>query len=180
MSIESQIYEHVYANVTDLVNFSLEYSEETSAPIHYEDVHGCTFVCPDCESSSFTYCKAGSLPIDSRYDGEYGIMMYRCPQCTAEYDTQEEARHCCLPKGGEDEEVFQCQDCHAIYDGIEELTPVLAEGIEWWVVSKALYQALDDMGEYTAAVEGTHYWGNLETTRPLKENASLLEALKSL
>lgn len=174
------IYENVYANVTELVNFSLEYCEEDSAPIAYSDVEGCAFVCPDCGSSKFMLAQAKNLPLESSYDEEYGMMLYQCPVCRAEYDTQKEARECCIPAKAEDEDVWKCQDCGEVFEDFSELIPCIPTDIEWWVVSKALYTELQAGMEYVAAVDGTYYWGNQDTKVPLSENSILLAALEEM
>ena len=179
-NIKDMIYSHVYANVTDLVNFSLEYCEEDNAPIAYSDIEGCAFVCPDSGSSKFTISKASNLPLESIYDKDYGETFYKCPVCKAEWDTPAEARACCVHKDALDEEVWQCQDCNAVFDNFSELIPCLPSDIEWWIVSKDLYTELRAGMEYVANVSGVYYWGNQETKVPLTENAILLAAMDVL
>lgn len=178
--IKKLIYDHVYADVTSLVKFSLEYSEEEHAPIAYADIEGCSFVCPDCGSSKFTLALAKNLPLDTVYDKEYGMMLYKCPICHAEYDTQKEARECCIPDKNADEEVWKCQDCSEVFENFDELIPCMPTDIEWWLVSKNLYDELKAGMEYVAEVGGAYYWGNQETNVPLSENSILLTALEVL
>lgn len=153
--IDEFVHREVLCDVTDMVEFILN-STEDCVPFTYDDVvHQEAVVCEECGMSEFAPISADDPRVTIKENKDASSYeRFICPTCGASFETEADARDCCI-----DIPLMRCINCgHVIsIDEYDEMLDIEYADLEWWKVTSWMLKKLRDHGEIV--IENENLWG---------------------
>lgn len=166
------VRKEVLKDITEIAQYVFDTATTDNAPpFSMEDIqYEHNMFCPHCGEEALEEVVVESGMVHPEYDSTADLNeRYTCPICGTPYETQEEARQCCVGQIA-----YLCINCQTLIsqEQMDEMDTPPAQGeVVWYLVTDWLCEKLKAAGEIVIQTPDCSIWGCTSADKPTEEPA---------